>query len=123
MPEIPEVTEWEFENAWRRFVSEYETKREISPSVLAQGLILFSESHGVLRPSFDDYTGDEFVELLFQVHMVRPDFELIGLGELLVELVGADGLTHDAEADLGSLVAALHEAGGAPALRVQRNSR
>lgn len=122
-PTIPPVEEWELDNAWRRLIDEYETKREISPSVLAQGLILFAEVHGIVKPSLDDFTDAEFVVLVFQVHMVRPDPDLAAAASVLLgALQGPEGeegaeITYEAEADLEALVAALYRLGGPSALR------
>lgn len=116
MPEIAPVPEWELDNAWRRYIDEYETKRELTPNVVAQALILFSEEQGILKASFDDYTDGEFVALVFQMHMVRPDMELRGAADLLLEMLDG-GPELDAEGDLEMLVAKLHEVGGGPVLR------
>src|SRR5437899_4919798 len=108
MAKIPHVSEWDVQNGWSVMEDFYETSRAMGPTCLAKGVISFSELHGILAPSIEDYSDDECVELFFQTKMTRPDFELSALGYLLVELVGESAFTREIELDLDRLVAKLY---------------
>lgn len=115
--QVPEVDEHEVEQQWRSIANFYEREMTLGPSCLAKGLISFNEIFGVDHPGFDDYSDDEFVALYMQVLLTRPELELSALGYLLVELIGEERFTREAEPDLDRLVAKLHEVGGFAGLR------
>lgn len=123
MVSLPHVNEHEIDEQWRSLEAFYERGRTLGPSCLAKGLITFSEIHGVDHPGFDDYSDEEFVAMYLQVLLTRPELELSALGHLLVELVGEDRFTREAEPDLDLLVSTLHDSGGVAGLRAIRAER
>lgn len=117
MAKIHHVPDWQVESTWRLLEDKYERTHEMEPTCLAKGVITFSEVHNLLHPRLEDYSEDEFVEMVLQIQLVRPEFELIALGHLLVELIGEETFTRQVDADLDALLGKLHEIGGPAELR------